>query len=203
MCRAGWMPSRCEMDRGGLLDAPSLVRKRGDVSENSRSMATVSIAPARLEAPASSSASRAAWAMRSNGERTTSIGVVASVTSPQPTRTGNRPSAGACAPLISPVPTCGRERRQCSAFNPELPVDLLRILSKQRGVPQFGIFKGGEAHRRRHFDITPFYRVLALAEQAGRVEMRVVENLADLVGVHGRNVRFFENSQPLVSGLLG
>jgi integrase len=39
------------MDRGGLLDAPSLVRKRGDVSENSRSMATVSIAPADPKRP--------------------------------------------------------------------------------------------------------------------------------------------------------
>ena len=65
MCRAGSIPNRREIERGGLVEAPSLVRKRGEVSENSRSIASVSMAAPMSGAPVSVSASRAACAMRS------------------------------------------------------------------------------------------------------------------------------------------
>jgi len=50
---------------GALVDAPSFVANRGEVSENSRIIATVSIAADRPAEPASSIARRAAWAIRS------------------------------------------------------------------------------------------------------------------------------------------
>ena len=76
------------MLRGGLVEVPSLVANLNEVSANSRSMVRVSIAPASAGAPVSASASRPACAIRSNGERACSTGVVMSVTSPQPTRIG-------------------------------------------------------------------------------------------------------------------
>src|SRR4030081_3863573 len=88
MARAGLSPSRSATLFGGLGELPSLVAKRCEVSANSRSIATVSIASAIPLPPASASASLPACAIRSNGERPRAAGVDRSVTSPQPTRIG-------------------------------------------------------------------------------------------------------------------
>src|SRR6185369_1290982 len=89
MWRRASIPKRWAMLLGGLLDVPSLVAKRCEVSENSRIIATVSMALATLAAaPVSLSAIWPACAIKSNGERPCSTGVVMSVTSPQPTRIG-------------------------------------------------------------------------------------------------------------------
>ena len=65
MWRDAFNPSRCATLRGGLVDVPSLVAKRGEVSAKLRIIATVSMAAAMPAAPLSCSASRAACAIRS------------------------------------------------------------------------------------------------------------------------------------------
>src|SRR6266404_338677 len=101
MYLAARMPRRSATLLGGLAELPSLVAKRGDVSEKRRRVATVSMASSKPGAPASASATFAACAIKSNGDLPASMGVVRSVTSPHPTRIGvessNLPLAGVTA----------------------------------------------------------------------------------------------------------
>ena len=63
MWRPACSPSRCATLRGGFVDVPSVVAKRGEVSAKLRIIATVSMTAPMPATPQSRSASPAACAI--------------------------------------------------------------------------------------------------------------------------------------------
>src|SRR6516165_9568388 len=86
---------------------------------------------------------------------------------------------------------------------PEVSIDLSRMLSNRGRVSGFRIVESREANRLPDFDVTAFRRVFTLLKQAAGVQVRIFEHFADLVGMNGRYVSFLQDPEPLLRGLLG
>ena len=96
-----------------------------------------------------------------------------------------------------------RTNLPASALQPEVSIDLSRMLSNRGCVSGVWIVEARETYRRSYLNVTAFRRVLALPKQATGLQMRIFEHFADLVGMNGRDVSCLQDPEPLLRGLLG
>ena len=90
-----------------------------------------------------------------------------------------------------------------STLEPEVSIDLSRMLSNRGRVSGFRIVEAREAHRLPHLDVAAFRRVFTLLKQAAGLQVRIFQYFADFIGMNGGHMSFFQEPEPFVGGLLG
>ena len=79
-----------------------------------------------------------------------------------------------------------------STLEPEVSIDLSRMLSNRGRVSGFRIVEAREAHRLPHLDVAAFRRVFTLLKQAAGLQVRIFQYFVDFIGMNGGHMSFFQ-----------